>query len=86
MSIRNIASILDKTAPSASPQIEAASGEAASQSNTLNYSTLSITELEELAAQGDVQAQSELNKRKATENSESQPAGEEIGGVLNIEV
>ena len=41
------------------------------KSTSINYSTASDADLETLAAQGDIRAQNELAKRKATEEAES---------------
>ena len=56
----------------------------ADKTASINYSTASIPELEELAAKGDAQAQNELAKRKASEQ-QSSTASLLTGSTLNIE-
>ena len=51
---------------------------------TVNYSTASISDLETLAAQGDVQAQMELAKRKAAEGSQDHASSSSSGNGLNV--
>ena len=56
-----------------------------SPGTTIDYTTATVAELELLASNGDVQAQTELSKRKAADEAGRQAADPAVGSRLHVE-